>query len=229
MRTFGRDSARIPYRLTKRTIDFVLAIFGLVLMLPIMGILSLLVLATLGWPVLFTQVRPGLHERPFRMIKFRSMRGQRGADGKLLPDAARLTKLGRFLRASSLDELPEIWNVLVGDMSFVGPRPLLMEYVPLYSQEQRRRHHVRPGITGWAQVNGRNAISWQQKFEFDVWYVDNRSFLLDARILWLTIVRVLRSADVSQPGFATAEKFAGNASDEPSSEVCELADRTFRA
>lgn len=228
MSTPGSASARTVYRATKRVLDFVLALLVLVLILPAMGVVSLAILVTMGRPILFKQVRPGLKERPFLMIKFRSMSSQRDGDGKLLSDASRLTKLGRFLRASSLDELPEIWNVLIGDMSFVGPRPLLMEYVPLYSQEQRRRHDVRPGITGWAQVNGRNAISWQQKFELDVWYVDNRSFLLDVRILWLTVVQVLRSADVSQPGFATAEKFSGNSSGESLSQTVDVTGKTSR-
>lgn len=228
MSTPGSASARNVHRAAKRVLDFVLALLVLMLMLPVMGVVSLLILATMGRPILFRQVRPGLKERPFFMIKFRSMSSQRDVDGKLLSDAARLTKLGRFLRASSLDELPEVWNVLIGDMSFVGPRPLLMEYLPLYSHEQHRRHDVRPGITGWAQVNGRNAISWQQKFEFDVWYVDNGSFLLDVRILWLTVVQVLSSADISQPGFATAEKFSGNSLGEYLSETVDVTGKTSR-
>jgi lipopolysaccharide/colanic/teichoic acid biosynthesis glycosyltransferase len=164
----------------------------------------------LGSPVLFTQVRPGLHGKPFRMIKFRTMTDERGPDGALLPDAQRLTPFGRFLRASSLDELPELLNVLRGDMSLVGPRPLLMDYLPLYTPEQARRHEVRPGITGWAQVNGRNAISWADKFALDVWYVDHRSLWLDLRILWRTVRKVLVRDGISAEGEATMPKFEGD-------------------
>jgi lipopolysaccharide/colanic/teichoic acid biosynthesis glycosyltransferase len=164
----------------------------------------------LGNPVLFTQVRPGLHGKPFRMVKFRTMTDERDANGALLPDVQRLTPFGRFLRASSLDELPELWNVLRGEMSLVGPRPLLMEYLPLYSTQQSRRHEVRPGITGWAQVNGRNAISWADKFELDVWYVDHRSLLLDIRILWLTVRKVLVRDGISAAGEATMPRFEGD-------------------
>jgi len=163
----------------------------------------------LGSPVFFCQMRPGLHGRPFRMIKFRTMTDARGSDGRLLPDADRLTAFGRFLRASSLDELPELWNVLKGDMSLVGPRPLLVEYLPLYSRVQARRHDVRPGITGWAQVNGRNALSWDRKLELDVWYVDNRSLWLDFRILWLTLRKVLARDGINAPGEATMPRFTG--------------------
>ncbi len=164
----------------------------------------------LGSPVLFTQVRPGLHGKPFRMVKFRTMTDARDASGALLPDAQRLTPFGRFLRSSSLDELPELWNVLRGEMSLVGPRPLLMEYLPLYSPEQARRHEVRPGITGWAQINGRNAISWADKFALDVWYVDHRSLFLDIRILWLTVRKVLVRDGISAAGEATMPKFEGD-------------------
>ncbi len=164
----------------------------------------------LGSPVLFTQVRPGLHGKPFRMVKFRTMTDARDSSGALLPDAKRLTPFGRFLRASSLDELPELWNVLRGEMSLVGPRPLLMEYLPLYSPDQARRHEVRPGITGWAQVNGRNAISWADKFALDVWYVDHRSLWLDVRILWLTVRKVLVRDGISAAGEATMPKFEGD-------------------
>ena len=164
----------------------------------------------LGSPVFFRQLRPGMNGKPFEMVKFRTMTDERGADGELLPDAVRLTPFGRFLRASSLDELPELWNVLKGDMSLVGPRPLLMEYLPLYSPEQARRHEVRPGVTGWAQVNGRNALSWEDKFRLDLWYVNNQSLSLDIRILWLTIRKVLVREGISAAGEATMSKFTGS-------------------
>ena len=193
----------------KRLFDLLLS-FGLLLVLaPPLLLLWGLVRCKLGSPVLFRQVRPGLHGRPFMMVKFRSMTNERGADGELLPDARRLTPFGRFLRATSLDELPELWNVLRGEMSLVGPRPLLMEYLPLYSPEQARRHEVRPGITGWAQVNGRNAISWADKFALDVWYVDHRSLWLDMKILWLTVRKVLIRDGISAAGDATMPKFEG--------------------
>lgn len=175
-----------------------------------MAILGLLVRLKLGSPVLFRQTRPGVNAQPFAMIKFRTMTNQRGINGELMPDAMRLTKFGKFLRLSSLDELPELWNVLKGEMSIVGPRPLLMEYLPLYTKEQARRHEVRPGITGWAQVNGRNAISWEEKFKLDVWYVDNKTIWLDIRILWLTILKVLKCEGVSAQGEATMSKFTGS-------------------
>lgn len=193
----------------KRLLDIVIAGSALLLAWPLLLLLALLVRTRLGSPVLFTQVRPGLKGRPFRMVKFRSMTDARDAHGQLLPDAVRLTSFGRFLRASSLDELPELWNVLKGDMSLVGPRPLLMEYLPLYTPEQARRHEVRPGITGWAQVNGRNAISWDDKFRLDVWYVDHRSLMLDLRILALTFRRVVKPQGINAPNSATAEKFTG--------------------
>lgn len=174
--------------------------------------LALAIRFRMGAPVFFHQVRPGVRGQPFRMLKFRTMSDARGPDGHLLPDAERLTPLGRFLRSSSLDELPELWNVLRGDMSLVGPRPLLMEYVPLYTPEQARRHEVRPGITGWAQVNGRNALSWEAKFALDVWYVDNQSFWLDLKILWLTVWRVLKRDGISADGEATMPRFRGSAS-----------------
>jgi lipopolysaccharide/colanic/teichoic acid biosynthesis glycosyltransferase len=164
----------------------------------------------MGSPVLFRQTRPGIHGKPFQMIKFRTMRNATDAEGKPLPDAERLTKLGQFLRSSSLDELPELWNVLKSEMSLVGPRPLLMEYLPLYSVEQARRHEVRPGMSGWAQVNGRNAISWDEKFALDVWYVDNRSFLLDLKVIWLTIRKVIKRDGISAAGDATMPKFTGS-------------------
>ena len=194
----------------KRLFDLLASAIGLLLLAVPLALLAWQVRRKLGSPVLFTQVRPGLHGKPFRMVKFRTMTDARDASGALLPDAQRLTPFGRFLRASSLDELPELWNVLRGEMSLVGPRPLLMEYLPLYSPEQARRHAVRPGITGWAQVNGRNAISWADKFALDVWYVDHRSLLLDIRILWLTVRKVLVHDGISAAGEATMPKFEGD-------------------
>jgi lipopolysaccharide/colanic/teichoic acid biosynthesis glycosyltransferase len=193
----------------KRLFDFVLSAFGLLaLALPLM-VLVWQVRRKLGGPVFFTQVRPGLKGGPFKMVKFRTMTDERGPDGQFLPDAERLPAFGRWLRATSLDELPELWNVLKGDMSLVGPRPLLMQYLPLYSPEQARRHEVRPGVTGWAQVNGRNAISWEEKFKLDVWYVDNRSLWLDIKILWLTVKKVVIRDGISAAGEATMPAFAG--------------------
>jgi len=181
----------------------------LLLCLPL-AVLTLLVRRKLGHPAFFRQVRPGLHGRPFEMVKFRSMTDARGLGGALLPDADRLTPFGQFLRSSSLDELPGLWNVFKGDMSLVGPRPLLMEYLPLYSPEQARRHEVRPGITGWAQVNGRNALGWDDKFKLDVWYVDHRSLWLDIKILWLTVKKVLVRDGISAAGEATMPRFTGS-------------------
>lgn len=196
----------------KRLIDLLVAGLGLmVFALPIL-VLVLLIRCKLGSPALFRQMRPGLHGQPFQMIKFRTMTDECGADGALLPDSQRLTSFGRFLRASSLDELPELWNVLKGEMSLVGPRPLLMEYLTLYTPEQARRHEVRPGITGWAQVNGRNAISWEDKFSLDVWYVNHRSFRLDIRILWMTVKKVLVRDGITAAGEATTTKFKGSRS-----------------
>jgi lipopolysaccharide/colanic/teichoic acid biosynthesis glycosyltransferase len=193
----------------KRLLDFSTALLGLfALALPLL-LLIVLIRLKLGSPAFFRQTRPGLHGQPFEMVKFRTMTDARGADGALLPDAERLTPFGRFLRATSLDELPELWNVLKGDMSLVGPRPLLMEYLPLYSPEQARRHTVRPGVTGWAQVNGRNAISWEEKFALDVWYVDHQSLALDLKILWLTVKKVLLREGISAVGEATMGKFTG--------------------
>ena len=196
----------------KRLFDLAVAFIALlVLAAPLLG-LSLLIRCKLGSPVLFKQVRPGLQEQPFTMVKFRTMTDERSPEGALLPDARRLTPFGSFLRASSLDEVPELWNVLKGDMSLVGPRPLLMEYLPLYTSEQARRHEVRPGITGWAQVNGRNAISWEDKFALDVWYVDHSSFWLDVRILWMTVKKVLVRDGISAAGEATMAQFKGSPS-----------------
>ncbi len=193
----------------KRLFDLLVAALALLLLAFPLLVLIWFIRRKLGSPVLFRQIRPGFQGRPFTMVKFRTMTNERGADGALLPDAQRLTPFGRFLRASSLDELPELWNVLKGEMSLVGPRPLLMEYLPLYTPEQARRHEVRPGVTGWAQVNGRNAISWEDKFALDVWYVDNRSMWLDVRILWLTVHKVLVRDGISAPGDATMPKFEG--------------------
>ena len=194
----------------KRLFDLTAALLGLAaLALPLLALIAL-VRIKLGRPVFFRQTRPGLHGQPFQMVKLRTMTDARGPDGALLPDAERLTPFGRFLRASSLDELPELWNVLKGDMSLVGPRPLLMEYLPLYTPEQARRHEVRPGITGWAQVNGRNALSWEEKFALDVWYVDHQSLALDISILWRTVRKVLVREGISAAGEATMGKFTGN-------------------
>jgi len=194
----------------KRLFDLVVAISGLCLLWPILLVLALLVRIKLGSPVLFSQQRPGLHGKPFYIYKFRSMTDERGPDGKLLSDAERLPPFGVFLRRFSLDELPQLLNVIKGDISLVGPRALLMEYLPLYNADQARRHDVRPGITGWAQVNGRNAISWEEKFAYDVWYVDHHSFLLDLKILWQTLLKVVRSEGVAQSGHVTMEKFRGS-------------------
>lgn len=196
--------------MTKRMLDVSGAAGGLLVLLPVLGAIAWAVVLRHGRPVFFSQTRPGLHGKPFRMIKFRTMTNARGPDGELLPDAERLTRLGRFLRSTSLDELPELWNVLRGDMSLVGPRPLLVEYLPLYTPEQARRHEVRPGITGWAQVNGRNALSWEEKFALDVWYVDNQSLWLDLKILWLTVWRVLKRDGISADGEATMPRFRGS-------------------
>jgi sugar transferase EpsL len=192
-----------------RTADVTLAIAAGVLSLPLVVVLAVLVRWRLGAPVLFRQDRPGLDGTPFTLYKFRTMREANHAAGCPLPDSSRLTRLGRFLRSTSLDELPELWNVIRGDMSLVGPRPLLTEYLPIYDERQRRRHEVRPGLTGWAQVNGRNAVSWDERLEMDVWYVDNRSWRLDARILVMTVGAVLRRQGISAPGEATMGRFTG--------------------
>jgi len=194
----------------KRTFDICVASLLLLFCLPILIVLVILVRFRLGAPVFFFQTRPGLNNKPFQLYKFRSMTTECGKDGSLLPDKKRVTAFGQFLRSTSLDELPSLWNVLKGDMSLVGPRPLLMEYLPLYTKEQARRHAVRPGITGWAQVNGRNAISWEDKFKLDVWYVDNQSFWLDIKILFLTVKKVIVREGVSADGHVTIEPFKGS-------------------
>lgn len=193
----------------KRLFDFLVSLCALLALSPVILMVAFLVRRYLGTPVLFTQQRPGLNERPFLLYKFRTMNDARDASGNLLPDAQRLTKMGKTIRQLSLDELPQLFNVLKGDMSLVGPRPLLMEYLPLYSAEQHRRHRVRPGITGWAQINGRNAIGWEERFALDVWYVDNHSFILDIKILFATVMKVLRRSGISQPGQETMSKFTG--------------------
>ena len=193
----------------KRCFDFCVALTLLCVTFPVMAGVALFIRSRLGSPVLFRQQRPGLHAQPFTLYKFRTMSDRRDGDGALLADEQRLAAPGTMLRRLSLDELPQLFNVLKGDMSLVGPRPLLMEYLPLYTPEQARRHAVRPGVTGWAQVNGRNALDWEERFRLDVWYVDHRSFPLDLRILWLTLLRVLRADGISEPGAATMTKFTG--------------------
>jgi len=195
----------------KRILDVVLSAAGLLVTLPLILVVALLVRASLGSPILFAQQRPGLRGRPFLLYKFRSMSEARAPGGQVLTDEARLTAFGAWLRKLSLDELPQLWNVLKGEMSLVGPRPLLMEYLPLYNPRQAQRHDVRPGITGWAQVNGRNALSWDEKFELDVWYVEHLSLKVDMNILGLTLLRIVRPSGISEPGAATMSKFTGNA------------------
>lgn len=199
----------------KRLLDILLSLVVLCLLSPLIALVALVVWLKLGSPILFRQVRPGLGGAPFEMLKFRTMLDETGPDGLALPDSERMTQFGAFLRSTSLDELPELWNVLKGDMSLVGPRPLLMEYLPLYSPEQARRHEVPPGVTGWAQVSGRNALSWEEKFEFDIWYVRNRSLALDFKILVMTIARVLGRSGISAAGEATMPRFAGSKRSEP--------------
>jgi lipopolysaccharide/colanic/teichoic acid biosynthesis glycosyltransferase len=198
---------------SKRIFDLAVTIPGLILILPVLGMLALLVRVSHGSPVLFRQKRPGYLGRPFHLYKLRTMSEARDGQGNLLPDPERITPLGRFLRSSSLDELPELFNVLRGEMSLVGPRPLLMEYLERYSPEQARRHHVLPGITGWAQVNGRNALTWEEKFRLDLWYVDHWSIGLDLRILLLTLWKAVKREGISQPGYVSAEEFMGGKSD----------------
>lgn len=194
----------------KRCFDFLAALCMLVFLAPVIFVTALLVIVNMGTPILFRQTRPGFKGQPFMIYKFRTMRDVVAEQGRLLPDENRLTSLGSFLRKYSLDELPQLLNVLKGDLSLVGPRPLLMEYLPRYSAEQARRHGVRPGITGWAQVNGRNALTWEEKFRLDVWYVDNRSFLLDLKILWMTVMNVVCKKDINYEGHATMPEFMGS-------------------
>ena len=194
----------------KSIFDKILALFLIILFSPIYIIVSLLIFFKMGSPILFRQKRPGYKEKIFGIYKFRTMTNEKDANGNLLPDDKRLVGIGKFIRSTSLDELPQLFNVLKGEMSFVGPRPLLKEYLPLYNEKQKRRHDVKPGITGWAQVNGRNAISWEQKFDYDVWYVDNQSFLLDIKILWLTFLKVVKRSDISSSTSSTMEKFEGS-------------------
>ncbi|WP_066164128.1 undecaprenyl phosphate N,N'-diacetylbacillosamine 1-phosphate transferase [Aliarcobacter cryaerophilus] len=193
----------------KSIFDKTLALFLIILFSPIYVIVSLLIYWKMGSPILFRQKRPGYKEKIFGIYKFRTMTNEKDRDGNLLPDNKRLVGIGKFIRSTSLDELPQLFNVLKGEMSFVGPRPLLEEYLPLYNEKQKRRHDVKPGITGWAQVNGRNAISWEQKFDYDVWYVDNQSFWLDIKILWLTFLKVVKRSDISSNTSVTMEKFTG--------------------
>lgn len=197
----------------KRLLDIIIASIALILLSPLYAFVAYKVKKNLGSPVLFRQVRPGLHGKPFEMIKFRSMKDAVDAQGNLLPDSERLTPFGKMLRSSSLDEMPELWNVIKGDMSIVGPRPLLMEYLPLYNEEQAKRHLVRPGMTGHAQVNGRNAISWEEKFKLDTWYVENQSVWLDFKIMLKTVKKVIAKDDINEAGEATMTKFTGSASD----------------
>jgi lipopolysaccharide/colanic/teichoic acid biosynthesis glycosyltransferase len=195
--------------MSKRLLDIAFALMGVTLLAPLMLVIALLVLANVGGPVLFRQARPGLHGRLFTLYKFRSMAEKRDGNNELMPDAQRLSGFGRFLRATSLDELPELWNVLRGDMSLVGPRPLLPDYLPLYTPEQARRHEVLPGLTGWAQVMGRNALDWETRLAMDVWYVDHRSLWLDLRILWMTLGAVCSGRGIHRDGHATMPKFTG--------------------
>ena len=194
----------------KRSFDIVVAVLLLLVLWPVILLSAALVFVFIGRPIMYRQTRPGLNAKPFTILKLRTMTTARDAQGNYLPDDERLTAIGRFLRSMSLDELPELYNILKGEMSLVGPRPLLMEYLPLYTREQARRHEVRPGITGWAQVNGRNAVSWEEKFRMDVWYVDNRSFWLDIRILWMTVISVLRREGITYAGEATMTRFSGS-------------------
>ncbi|XQW85405.1 sugar transferase [Thalassotalea piscium] len=194
----------------KRLFDIACALSLIIILFPLMMITAIILFVYDCRPVLYTQARPGQYGRIFHMIKFRSMTDEKDSNGHLLPDSERLTSFGKFIRKTSIDELPGLWNVLVGNMSLVGPRPLLVEYLPLYSPEQAKRHNVKPGITGWAQVNGRNAISWEEKFTLDVWYVNNQSFWLDIKILFLTVKKVFTQADISAEGEATMTKFTGS-------------------
>jgi len=194
----------------KSIFDKALALILIVLFSSIYLIVSILILIKMGKPILFRQQRPGLHEKIFGIYKFRTMTNEKDEKGELLPDEQRLVGIGKFIRSTSLDELPQLFNVLKGEMSFVGPRPLLIEYLPLYNEKQKKRHTVKPGITGWAQVNGRNAISWEQKFDYDVWYVEHQSFWLDMKILWMTFLKVIKRSDISSDTTVTMEKFEGS-------------------
>lgn len=196
--------------MSKRLFDIVASVVGLIVLSPVIVIVAYLIRKRLGSPILFRQVRPGLGGKPFEMVKFRTMRDALDTSGNPLPDSERMTDFGRFLRSSSLDELPELWNVIKGDMSLVGPRPLLMEYLPLYDTMQVRRHGARPGVTGWAQINGRNALSWEEKFKLDVWYVDNQSLWLDLKIIFLTVKKVLIRDGINAQGEVTMTKFTGS-------------------
>ncbi|RXJ77990.1 lipid carrier--UDP-N-acetylgalactosaminyltransferase [Arcobacter sp. F155] len=194
----------------KSIFDKLLALFLIILFSPIYIVVSILILLKMGRPILFRQKRPGYKEKIFGIYKFRTMTNDKDEDGNLLPDEKRLVGIGKFIRSTSLDELPQLFNVIKGEMSFVGPRPLLIEYLDLYNETQKRRHDVKPGITGWAQVNGRNAISWEQKFDYDVWYVENQSFALDMKILWMTFLKVVKRSDISSSSSVTMEKFTGS-------------------
>ncbi len=198
------------YSAAKRTLDIAVSLIGMVLLAPVLSLVAAAIRLTMGAPVFFRQTRIGQKDRPFCIAKFRTMMDTRDGEGRLLPDNQRLTPLGRLVRRTSCDEFPQLWNVLRGDMSLVGPRPLLPQYLPRYTDFQRRRHEVKPGITGWAQVNGRNGLTWEQKFELDIWYVDNWSLWLDIRILWLTLLTVCQRDGISQSGHATAAEFMGN-------------------
>lgn len=206
---YGGSMRKCIQGLIKRLFDFSASFFGLILLSPIIALVAWKIRKNLGSPVLFRQTRPGLNGKPFEMVKFRTMKDAVDAQGNPLPDSERMTPFGDKLRNSSLDELPELWNVLKGEMSLVGPRPLLMQYLPLYSKDQARRHEVRPGVTGWAQINGRNAISWEDKFKLDVWYVDNRNLWLDIKILFLTVKKVFVKEGISADGHVTIEPFTG--------------------
>jgi sugar transferase EpsL len=194
----------------KRTFDFLCAAVLLIVLLPAIGITAILIKSKLGSPVIFRQQRPGLNEQPFNLYKFRTMTDETDQNGNLLPDEIRLTPFGQFLRKWSLDELPQLWNVLIGDISLVGPRPLLMRYLPLYTPAQKKRHNVKPGITGWAQINGRNAITWEEKFELDVWYAENQNFLLDLKILFLTFKQVFKTEEIQHSNHVTMPEFKGS-------------------
>lgn len=206
----GKSKRGIYRNYLKRPMDFILSLIAIIILSPLILVVDILVRIKLGSPVIFKQKRPGLNEKIFTLYKFRTMTDERDENGELLPDEVRLTKFGEFLRSTSLDELPELFNILKGDMSIVGPRPLLVQYLPLYNEHQKRRHEVRPGLTGWAQVNGRNAISWEEKFDLDVEYVDNISFILDSKIILLTLKKVLSREGINQEGKATIEDFKGS-------------------